>query len=89
MKLLLLSLIAAFSLNSAAWSETVPVDQAREIVVAGEVLGSRSVANPSFGFELLIRHNEELYYCFVTLEKTFAGDNMTKVGGCWDETNNL
>ena len=89
LKYFLFLLFTNFTIFSATWSETIPTDRSREIIVKGDVLGSRSVLSPSAGFELLVRFNEELFYCLVTLEKTFSGDNMTKVNGCWDETNNL
>lgn len=89
MKRLFLATIAGILICSAAWSETVPAEQAETIVLQGEVLGSHRITNP-FGFELLIRYEHGLYYCYVTLEKTFSGnDDMTKIGGCWDGENKL
>ena len=89
MKLLVLSLITCISISTLAFSAEVDSEESREILISGEVIGSRAFLNPSAGYEVLIRYDQKLYFCSVRLERTFSGDQMIRAQICFDETNNI
>ncbi|WP_143570190.1 hypothetical protein [Thalassovita mediterranea] len=89
MKLLVLSLITYLSISTSAFAAEIDDEESREIIILGEVIGSRAFLKPNAGFELVIRYDQKLYYCSVGLDRTFSGDQMIRAQTCFDETNNI
>ena len=89
MKLIPLWLIACLSISASAFAAEVDTEESREIVISGEVIGSRPFLKPNVGFEVVIRYDQKLYYCLVQLERTFSGGQMIRVQTCFDEKNNI
>lgn len=64
--------LAATMIAAPALALPVDGDDAQNIVQAGEVIGSRAYAQPTLGFELLIRHNGGIYVCNVSQRTKFG-----------------
>ena len=64
---------------SAAIAATTNEETSQIVVSSGEVLGSRAVVQPVLGWELLVRHNGNLFICSVKLEEKFGYNGAPNV----------
>ena len=72
LKKLLSTAIAVLLSISMANAAEIAEDLANSVVQNGEVLGSRPFMQPTLGWELLLRHEGDLYICSVAQETEYG-----------------
>lgn len=80
------SLMALFAVTATVAAGEVGRQESQTIVRNGEIIAARPLGDPERGFELLVRHQGEIYICSTQLRTTYGADGVRYVsfGSCYD-----